>query len=395
MTALLRYRCATPMLLAIVCALAATGAGPVWGQQVFTQSADTAYVDDNTWSQYDAPYDDRIVQTGCDGGTSNGGDCYAAPCDEYAAACDMCCEPKGVPVFVFGEFLFLRATDADVAYAQQQNGLGGAGTVPFGRIGTVDMDYEPAFRVGGGIGLDACSTLSLSYTRFDGDSNDTLVAPTVPGGGGAVGSLVHHPGAALTASPGPVDAHYDIEYQLADLLFRDVWRSGNCYVLNYSLGAQYANFDQEFAQFGNFGGSTAGAINTTTDIEFDGGGIKAGLDGERWLGGRLSIYAKASAAAISGRFRSQYDMLNVTTDTLLAESIWKDNRVISLIEYEIGLAVTSCNQRWRLSAGYLFQHWGNMVTTSNFIDGVQADNYTDLSDVISFDGFTTRLEARF
>lgn len=400
MTALLRYRCASPKLLAIACAVIATGASPVRAQSSFAPETNPVYIDDNSPSQAGDSYYDLNVQSvssGYDGASDGYGDCHSEgcdPCDGYACDCAPC-QPQGVPCFVFGEFLYIRASDADVAHAQQQNGTGGAGTVPFGRIGTVEMDYHPAYRVGGGIGLDGCSTLSISYTHFDGDSFDRLDSPTIPGGGGAVGSLVHHPATALTASAGPLDATYDISYQLADLMFRDVWRSGPCHVLNYSLGALYANLDQEFAQIGIFGGSSAGAINTNTDIEFDGGGIKAGLDGERWLGGRLSIYGKASAAALSGQFNSRFDQQNVTTDALLAQAIWKDNRVISLVEYEIGLAVTSCNQCWRLSTGYMFQHWGNVVTTSNFIDGVQADNYTDLSDTISFDGLTTRLEARF
>ena len=36
---------------------------------------------------------------------------------------------------MFGDFLYLQVTDVDVAHAQQQDGIGGAGTVPFGEIG--------------------------------------------------------------------------------------------------------------------------------------------------------------------------------------------------------------------------------------------------------------------
>lgn len=393
MAAILRYRCASPKLSAIVCALIAIGTRSAEAQSLYSGSQQPVYVEDNAQSSEQPIYDYGVR-------TTSGGD-YAGGCVEACPPCDLnCyeCDPGcsgGVPVFLFGEFLYLKATDGDIAHAQQQNGIGGAGTVPFGRIGTVDMDYEPAYRVGGGICLDRCSALVVSYTRYDGSNSDQLLVPDVPGGGGAVGSLVHHPGAALTASPGPVTASYDLSYHLADALFRDLWRAGDCYAIHYSIGGQFANMEQEFAQIGQFGGSTAGAINTETDIDFNGGGLKVGLDGERWLGACLSVYGKFSAAALSGRFSSEYTMQNVTTETLLAEARWKDNRVISLIEYELGMAYTSCNRHWRVSAGYLFQHWGNMVTTSNFIDGVQADNYTDLSDGLGFNGLTTRLEICF
>jgi hypothetical protein len=257
------------------------------------------------------------------------------------------------------------------------------------------MDYQPAFRVGVGIGLDACSSFIVSYTRYDGNGDDLLVVPTIPGGGGAVGSLVHHPGAGITSSQGPLTAEYDLSYHLVDFVFRDLWRGSDCYVINYSIGGQFANMSQEFSQNGLFSGSSNGAIDTDTDINFNGGGIKVGLDGERRLGGRVSVYGKIYAAALSGQFSSDYTMQNVSTDTLLAAAQWEDNRVISLVEYELGMAYTSCNQHWRVTAGYMFQHWGNMVTTSNFIDGVQANNYTDLSDGLGFNGLTTRLEICF
>lgn len=390
----LRYRYASPKLLAIVCIFTALEARSVEAQSTNRAPHEPVIIEDNAESLYEQPMYDSYVQETCTGECAGGCTEACPPCD---VDCYGCCPHRscGVPVFVFGEFLYLKATDGDIAHAQQQNGTGGAGTVPFGRIGTVEMDYEPAFRVGAGIGLDACSSLIFSYTRYDGSGFDELVAPTIPGGGGAVGSLVHHPGAAITSSQGPLTADYDLSYQLADIVFRDVWSGSDCYVINYSIGAQYANMSQEFEQNGLFGGSTAGAIDTETDIDFNGGGIRVGLDGERRLGGRVSVYGKIYAAALSGQFSSDYTMLNVTTDTLLAEARWKDNRVISLVEYELGMAYTSCNQHWRLSGGYMFQHWGNMVTTSNFIDGVQADNYTNLSDGLGFNGLTTRLEICF
>jgi hypothetical protein len=40
----------------------------------------------------------------------------------------------------------------------------------------------------------------------------------------------------------------------------------------------------------------------------------------------------------------------------------------------------------------MFSHWMNAVTTPEFIDAVQADNYTDVEDTITFDGVVTRVE---
>jgi hypothetical protein len=43
----------------------------------------------------------------------------------------------------------------------------------------------------------------------------------------------------------------------------------------------------------------------------------------------------------------------------------------------------------------MFSHWGNVVTTSEFIDAVQLDFYGDVEGTIGFDGLVSRLEARW
>jgi hypothetical protein len=40
-------------------------------------------------------------------------------------------------------------------------------------------------------------------------------------------------------------------------------------------------------------------------------------------------------------------------------------------------------------------HWFNTVTTPEFVDAVQADNYTDIGDTLSFSGLTSKFEFRY
>lgn len=320
--------------------------------------------------------------------------CGQACCDCGQAACQ--CPPKRkCHGFVFGEFLYLRPTDGDITHAQQQDGLGGAGTAPFGQIASISQNYEPGFRVGIGFNLDESASIVGSYTFFESSAEDSLDIPTIPAGTGAVRSLVHHPLSTITASTGPVDATYDIDFQMADVLFQDLLIGEGWCSVGYSLGAVYGNLEQEFAQTGNFAGGAAGTIDTDTMIDFSGGGLKAGLNLERHVGHGILVYGNLTAAAMSGRFNADYTMLNSTTDVLLANAVWEDNRVISHVEYEIGVRLRTSNDRFRLSAGYQFQHWGNVVTTSDFIDAVQADNYTNLGDTLSFDGLVARIECNW
>jgi hypothetical protein len=298
---------------------------------------------------------------------------------------------------VYFEFLYLQPTGVDMVHAQQQDGIGaGPGTVPFGRIGAVDPDYEPGVRVGFSIALDACSSICGSYAYFESDSVQQTFPPAIPGGVGAVGSLVHHPATLLTASGGPVTGFYNIDFQLGDIEYRRLLRACDRYWLNYSVGLRYAHLEQEFLQMGVFGGGLAGAIDTQTGIWFDGAGLKLGLDGERLIGCRgLSVYGKTSVAPTVGQFFSRYTMTNTTTSALLSEAVWNDDRFVTLLDYEVGVAWTSCNGCLRASLGYMAQFWYNAITTPEFVDAVQADNYVDIGDTISFDGVTARIEVRF
>lgn len=389
-----------------------------------TQMASTAQPPAVSPEAEQSPSADVLTAAYCSGNSCNqdycgdsycGGDCYPCPTGDCGCTMPNCCCPAGdccggcsdgcgctacctpccpkSTCYVFGEYLYLRPSGDDLAHAQQQDGTGGAGTTPAGTIGTMDYDYQSAYRVGAGCSLDGCSSIGVRYTMVDASTTSAIDPPVIGGGAGAVGSLVHHPQAVLTGSAGPVTATGGVEYELGEVVFEDVLKQ-NCWGrLGYSVGAVYADIHQDFHQNGLFGPTFD--ISTRSDISFTGGGLKAGLNGERCLGKGLSVYGKLSAAAISGSFESRYDMRNEVGDNRLANAQWDENRVIGLIEYELGLSACVGRGGCRVSVGYLVQHWTNMVTHSEFIDAVQADNYTNVNDTLTFDGLTARVEGRF
>jgi hypothetical protein len=321
------------------------------------------------------------------------------PCQTCPPApCPPPCPPPPPPPrwSMWGDVLWLQPTGVDMAHAQQQNGIGGAGTVPFGLIGVADPDYDLGFRVGGQFRFSPTDAVFVEYAFFEGDAASSLVAPNIVGGGGAVGSLVHHPEASITASAGPVNATYDIEFQLGDAAYRYFVVCVPTNEVSVFFGARYGKLDQRFAQTGVFAGGQAGTIDTTTEIEFDGIGPMAGVTGEHLVGNsRYSIYGRALAAALTGEFRSHYRMFNSTTTTLLAESFWNDDRIVPMLDYELGIAWTGPKGRFRVAAGYMMSFWFNAVTTPVFVDAVQADNYVDVADTVAFDGLVGRVECRW
>ena len=335
----------------------------------------------------------------CDSGCCDSGCCDVGCCGDCCAegCCgDCCCLPwwahrSGVA----GTFLYLHTTDADVAYAQQQNGTGGAGTVPFGRIGSLGPHHEPGFRASATKAFSNCSSLVLTYSFFESDSIDALEL----GNGGAVGSLVHHPGAAITASTGPITAAYDVDFQLADFAYRSLWKGTDHYAVNWSVGGRYGSLTQDFRSIGIFSGGQAGTIDTLTRIDFDGGGLTLGLDGERRFGcSGWSIYSKGLLGTLSGRFHADYHLNNSTVNPIppntqpsLAIADWEDDRMVTTLDLEVGLNWTSKKGKLTASAGYMASYWFNTLTTSEFINSVQANNYTSAEDTLSFTGLTTSI----
>ena len=112
---------------------------------------------------------------------------YPDPC-----ACQPCptpmmmmqpCPPPPPPLrwALFGDVLWLHPTGVDMAHAQQQDGLGGAGTVPFGEIGVVDPSYDLGIRIGGELRLAADAGVFVAFTFFEGDATSSLGAASDPG----------------------------------------------------------------------------------------------------------------------------------------------------------------------------------------------------------------------
>ena len=68
--------------------------------------------------------------------------------------------------------------------------------IQVGSVAIADTDYSAGFRVGGVYAMDDCSSLSLSYARFQSSSRDTVStsAPLV------LRSLVLHPGTVNAGS---------------------------------------------------------------------------------------------------------------------------------------------------------------------------------------------------
>ncbi len=324
--------------------------------------------------------------------------------EEYMAAkgkgkdCGDCCPPFWAHrTGVFGEYLLLRPRDAEVAYAVPIDGAIlplPTNPVQVGPVSVVDPDYSSGFRVGGSWALDQSSSLVATYSYFQSQtSHDVSVgAPIV------LRSLVTHPGTFnagtnyLSAS-----ADLDVDFQLADLDYRAIWWLGECSVVNWSVGARYAQLTQDFDSL--FTG--AGTLDqVATAVDFDGGGIRLGLDGERHHATHgFLLYGKGALSLVGGEFPHSY-FQGSDQDPEIVNTAWKAGRLVPILDLELGTGWQSPCGRFRLTAGYVVSMWFNTLTTDSWIRSVQQNTFVGQADAISydtltFDGFNARAEYRF
>jgi hypothetical protein len=309
--------------------------------------------------------------------------------DGSCAGCGCCPNPLWCHRnSVFLDLLYLRPGNIDYVYAVAQTGPL-ATDVPTGATGRVGFDGAPGYRLGGTMAISDCSSIQASYTWYNADTGSSLSA--------APGSvLVFQPGlpqipnvgaAAIAAS-----ASQAIRFQLLELDYRSLLYGTCDSALNYFAGVRYANLKQTF-QAQEDVGVPVGLSTVNTAINFDGFGIGMGLDYmKRRAGTGFLVYGRSSASFVSGEFKAQYrEVTQFGPNSIIGNNI-TDYRVMSILQTELGLGWESCCGRVRLLAGYQFQSWSNALTTASYIPGVQNRRFDNLSETLTFDGLTTRLQ---
>ena len=312
-----------------------------------------------------------------------------------------CCEPGyGCNKwFGFGEFLYLRARDSEVAWAVPINGATdadplGRPPVQDGRVGVADLDYQPGYRFGFGRILNEASTIGATYTEWQGNTHDVLGtnAPNV------LRPLVTHP-STFNAASDYLDgtANYGIRFKTIDVDYHNLFAYCCDYQIGYTLGVRYAELKQHFRA--DFAGN--GTEFVDTNVNFYGAGLKAGLDGERYSYNRnLFVYGKTFLSVLGGESRANYLGFSPTAiNNSLGNTSWKAGRMVTIYDLELGAGWQNDCGNVRLSIGYMYSTWCNITRTNEWINSVQHNNFVDQSDnfngFMTFDGFVSRLEIRW
>lgn len=313
-------------------------------------------------------------------------------CEAGCIAVCSCLPPWAHRTSIFAEALYWRVRDAEVAYAVPIDGgifPPPAAPVQVGPVALTDPDYEPAFRVGGSFCLDECTSLVGTYTHFEAETQDavSVSAPV------ALRSLVLHPGnVAANSDFLDATAALDIDLDMVDADFRSVWFAGDCWAVNYIAGARYAHLAQEFRAIFTNAGTTDTLLS---DVDFDGAGLRFGIDGERHTSHHgFLMYGSAVASLLAGEFRSRYFWGN-TADPTIVDTSWRAGRLVPTLDIELGAGWQSHTGKFRFTVGYETSMWFNSITTDEWIQSVRNNNFVNISDTMTMDGLTGRAEYRF
>ena len=330
--------------------------------------------------------------TDCDTGSCDDcGGCGQISCGALCTRkCPTCCGVGTHYSRFYGDVLYLRARKAEVPYAVAADGPIAAGAIPtqVGRLGIVDSDYELGFRAGLNIALDTVSSLDVRYTLFESETEDetSAVAPFI------VRSMVSHPSTPNAASDVLSSvARLEVDFDVIDLSYRHLWKCNELFAANYVIGARYAKLEQQFDV--NFVKNVDETV--ATDIDFDGAGMRLGLETQRFsCRNQLHVYANGYASFLAGQFRANYFQGN-NFDAEEVNTEWEAGRIVPILDFEAGVGWSSPNNKLNLTAGYMVSAWFNSVRTQDFINAVQTNNYLDLCDSIWFDGLQARVSFCF
>ncbi len=306
--------------------------------------------------------------------------------------CDTCAEEPCCcrQLVMFGDFIYLRPRNQEVAFAVPANGAIPANptAVQVGPTAVADFDYEPGFRLGGSMPFGECSLLRSVGTWYEADTNASIrtFAPLV------IEPMVNHPSIDLADRTFlAARARYLVDFELLDVDWVRVLSYGDFHQVDLVLGARYASMTEEFRSY-----FIANDFDTiSSNIAFAGGGIRVGLEGEWYDTSRCwLVYARSAASFVAGDFRTEYAQDNNLGQRVVVTT-WRAGRVVTMLDLEIGFGWNSADGAYRLTAGYMFSGWHNTVNTAQFIDAVQTNEYAGLGDMMTFDGFVARAEFRF
>jgi hypothetical protein len=111
------------------------------------------------------------------------------------------------------------------------------------------------------------------------------------------------------------------------------------------------------------------------------------------------VYGKGFLSLVPGEFRNDYTQTSNTQTATSLNTSWSGGRIVTMADLELGATWVNACGNLRLSAGYLFSSWSNVVQTRDWIHAAQTTNFTSsfnrMNSTMTWDGLMFRVEGRW
>jgi hypothetical protein len=274
--------------------------------------------------------------------------------------------------FFVGEYLLLEARRSDLDFAVSS----GPGGFPIGSVESVNWSGNSGFRVGGGYELPDHWDVGVYYTYYWTDGNRSLGAPA----GGTLYASTTLPSGIVSAVDSAT-AHASLNYNVLDIEFGHWIDAGHSAAVWIGGGGRVAWIDQRFD--GTYNGNTAFLATFSSPINFDGGGLRIGAEGDWKLCHGLGFYGRAFGSLLTGDFRTSLLETNNSGASVLVNVSDHFRKVVPVAE--LGLGIYWQQNNWRALLGYEMTNWFGLVDSPDFAHDF-ANKLTYRTGDLSLDG---------
>jgi hypothetical protein len=297
---------------------------------------------------------------------------------------------NGWNLFLNMEFLWWVAKEDGLYFAQSgvrnppTSAVPPNGAVDFkGHLQKVKPIWHPAFRIGlgGNMSYDEWD-LFLNWTWFSADARKSSKGSLLP--------LWGHPDAAGASQASYARGKWELLYNTIDLeMGRSFW-VGRHFSLRPFIGARGAWIDQHFKIKYDYVTlpTTSGKLHIKSD--FDGGGVRAGVDARFALFNGWSFYGLASAAMLYGFFdcdfneRWQEAKISKTRDGF--------HQATSTLQMALGVRwdtyVHKDRYHFGIYAGWEQNIWYGLNKMNHFFGNLQEGNLQQINTDLCLQGGT-------
>ena len=298
--------------------------------------------------------------------------------------------------FVNGEFLYWSADATNLEYAVQNNSTPPAGTTyAIGNYEVANYDWDPGFRISAGwFNAPKYWQAFAQFTWIKVKGSDKVTTPTDVSLN--LNSIWPQP-ATITSRLNEANSRLELKHELGDLMTTRVFMPNPHLRMRMIGGFTGGRLRQEWLVNYIFASDTNTIFNKW---KFLAGGLRLGLDFDWFWGNDFYITAKATTAALIGKYKNYWKMDASTSGASEADVKFEDYRIAYNTQFLFGFSYQKSftSNRLEIFAGYELNSFYNLheiikTTGDTTVTNPRVTSHDN--GTLSMHGLTTRFTLDF